>query len=123
MFKSKYTIAAILIFIIISVSNIFSIVYVEYNAVSLVEFRKHRIECGPLLQILNNDIDYSSNNLLSMNRTSCKQIATVTLITSIGSILFLTIVLIIFLKYIKNKKQVEDLTDLLRILKKRNNII
>ena len=112
-----------MLFIIISLSNIFSIVYVEFNAVSLVEFRKHRIECGPLLEILNNNIDYSANTLLSMNRTSCQQIAIVTLITSLGSIFFLTIVLIIFIKYIKNKKEVEDLTDLLKILKKRNNII
>ena len=123
MFKSKYTIGAILLFIIISLSNIFSIVYVEYNVVSLVEYRKHRIECGPLLEILNNNIDYSANTLLSMNRTSCQQIAIVTLITSLGSMFFLTIVLIIFIKYIKNKKEVEDLTDLLKILKKRNNII
>ena len=59
MFKSKYTIAAILLLIVISISNIFSIVYVEYSSVSLVEFREHRIECGPLLDILQNNIEYS----------------------------------------------------------------
>ena len=48
MFKSKYTIVAILIFMIFSISNIFSIVYIEYNAVSLVEYRKYSVECGPL---------------------------------------------------------------------------
>ena len=85
MFKSKYTIAAILLLIIISISNIFSIVYVEYSSVSLVEFKEHRIECGPLLDILQNNIDYSKNSALSMNRFSCKQIAMVTLLSSIIS--------------------------------------
>jgi len=123
MFKSKYTIAAILLLLFISLSNIFSIVYVEYNSVSLIELRKHRIECGPLIDILNNKIDYDTNALLSMNRYSCRQIAIATLITSISSILFLSILLIIFIKYITNKKDVEDLTDLIKLLKKRNNII
>ena len=56
MFKSKYTIVAILIFMIFSISNIFSIVYIEYNAVSLVEYRKYSVECGPLLEILSKPI-------------------------------------------------------------------
>ena len=120
MFKSKYTIAAILLLIVISISNIFSIVYVEYNSVSLVEFREHRIECGPLLDILQNNIDYSKNSQLSMNRFSCKQIAMVTLLSSITSILFLILVLFIILKIIKNKSEVEDTSDLLNILKSRN---
>ena len=77
MFKSKYTIVAILIFMIFSISNIFSIVYIEYNAVSLVEYRKYSVECGPLLEILSNNIDFSTDPLLSMNRTSCRNMATV----------------------------------------------
>ena len=120
MFKSKYTIAAILLLIIISFSNIFSIVYVEYSSVSLVEFREHRIECGPLLDILQNNIDYSINSALSMNRFSCRQIAIVTLLSSITSILFLILVLFIIVKIIKNKSEVEDISDLLKILKKQN---
>tara|TARA_B100000579_G_C22532845_1_gene711567 strand:- start:392 stop:763 length:372 start_codon:yes stop_codon:yes gene_type:complete len=120
MFKSKYTIAGILLLILISISNIFSIVYVEYNSVSLVEFREHRIECGPLLDILQNNIDYSKNSQLSMNRFSCKQIAMVTLLSSITSILFLIVVLFIIIKLIKNKTEVEDISDLLNILKSRN---
>jgi len=120
MFKSKYTILIILFFIVISVINIFSIVYVEYSSVSLVKFKEHRIECGHLVDILTNKIDYSQNSLLSMNRDTCKNVAAVTLLSSIASILFLSLVLLITTKYIKNRKDIEDLSDLILILKKRN---
>ena len=121
MFKSKYTIAAILIFMIFSISNIFSIVYIEYNAVSLVEYRKYSVECGPLLEILSNNIDFSTDPLLSMNRTSCRNMAIVTLINTFISIIFLTFLLVLVVRLIKNKTETEDLSDLINILKKRNS--
>ena len=121
MFKSKYTIVAILIFMIFSISNIFSIVYIEYNAVSLVEYRKYSVECGPLIEILSNNIDFSTNPLLSMNRTSCKNMAIVTLINTFISIIFLTFLLVLVVRLIKNKTETEDLSDLINILKKRNS--
>ena len=121
MFKSKYTIVAILIFMIFSISNIFSIVYIEYNAVSLVEYRKYSIECGPLLEILSNNIDFSTDPLLSMNRTSCRNMAIVTLINTFISIIFLTFLLVLVVRLIKNKTETEDLSDLINILKKRNS--
>ena len=121
MFKSKYTIVAILIFMIFSISNIFSIVYIEYNAVSLVEYRKYSVECGPLLEILSNYIDFSTDPLLSMNRTSCRNMAIVTLINTFISIIFLSFLLILVVRLIKNKTETEDLTDLINILKKRNS--
>ena len=121
MFKSKYTIVAILIFMIFSISNIFSIVYIEYNAVSLVEYRKYSVECGPLLEILSNNIDFSTDPLLSMNRTSCRNMAIVTLINTFISIIFLTFLLVLVVRLIKNKTESEDLTDLINILKKRNS--
>ena len=121
MFKTKYTITAILLLILISISNIFSIVYVEYSSVSLVEFREHRIECGPLLEILSNNIDFSTDPLLSMNRTSCRNMAIVTLINTFISIIFLTFLLVLVVRLIKNKTETEDLTDLINILKKRNS--
>ena len=121
MFKSKYTIVAILIFMIFSISNIFSIVYIEYNAVSLVEYRKYSVECGPLLEILSNNIDFSTNPLLSMNRTSCRNMAIVTLINTFISIIFLSFLLILVVRLIKNNTETEDLTDLINILKKRNS--
>ena len=121
MFKSKYTIVAILIFMIFSISNIFSIVYIEYNAVSLVEYRKYSVECGPLLEILSNNIDFSTNPLLSMNRTSCRNMAIVTLINTFISIIFLTFLLVLVVRLIKNKTETEDLPDLINILKKRNS--
>jgi|TARA_A100001037_G_scaffold297597_1_gene319850 hypothetical protein len=121
MFKSKYTIVAILIFMIFSISNIFSIVYIEYNAVSLVEYRKYSVECGPLLEILSNNIDFSTNPLLSMNRTSCRNMAIVTLINTFISIIFLTFLLVLVVRLIKNKTETEDLSDLINILKKRNS--
>ena len=121
MFKSKYTIVAILIFMIFSISNIFSIVYIEYNAVSLVEYRKYSVECGPLLEILSNNIDFSTNPLLSMNRTSCRNMAIVTLINTFISVIFLSFLLILVVRLIKNKTETEDLTDLINILKKRNS--
>ena len=121
MFKSKYTIVAILIFMIFSISNIFSIVYIEYNAVSLVEYRKYSVECGPLLEILSNNIDFSTDPLLSMNRTSCRNMAIVTLINTFISIIFLSFLLILVVRLIKNKTETEDLTDLIKILKKRNS--
>ena len=121
MFKSKYTIVAILIFMVFSISNIFSIVYIEYNAVSLVEYRKYSVECGPLLEILSNNIDFSTNPLLSMNRTSCRNMAIVTLINTFISIIFLSFLLVLVVRLIKNKTETEDLTDLISILKKRNS--
>ena len=121
MFKSKYTIVAILIFMIFSISNIFSIVYIEYNAVSLVEYRKYSVECGPLLEILSNNIDFSTDPLLSMNRTSCRNMAIVTLINTFISIIFLSFLLILVVRLIKNKTETEDLTDLINILKRRNS--
>ncbi len=121
MFKSKYTIVAILMFMIFSISNIFSIVYIEYNAVSLVEYRKYSVECGPLLEILSNNIDFSTNPLLSMNRTSCRNMAIVTLINTFISIIFLTFLLVLVVRLIKNKTETEDLSDLINILKKRNS--
>ena len=121
MFKSKYTIVAILIFMIFSISNIFSIVYIEYNAVSLVEYRKYSVECGPLLEILSNNIDFSTDPLLSMNRTSCRNMAIVTLINTFISIIFFSFLLILVVRLIKNKTETEDLTDLIKILKKRNS--
>ncbi len=121
MFKSKYTIVAILIFMIFSISNIFSIVYIEYNAVSLVEYRKYSVECGPLLEILSNNIDFSTDPLLSMNRTSCRNMAIVTLINTFISIIFLTFLLLLVVRLIKNKTETEDLSDLINILKKRNS--
>ena len=121
MFKSKYTIVAILIFMVFSISNIFSIVYIEYNAVSLVEYRKYSVECGPLLEILSNNIDFSTDPLLSMNRTSCRNMAIVTLINTFISIIFLSFLLILVVRLIKNKTETEDLSDLINILKKRNS--
>ena len=121
MFKSKYTIVAILVFMIFSISNIFSIVYIEYNAVSLVEYRKYSVECGPLLEILSNNIDFSTDPLLSMNRSSCRNMAIVTLINTFISIIFLSFLLILVVRLIKNKTETEDLTDLINILKKRNS--
>ena len=121
MFKSKYTIVAILIIMIFSISNIFSIVYIEYNAVSLVEYRKYSVECGPLLEILSNNIDFSTDPLLSMNRTSCRNMAIVTLINTFISVIFLSFLLILVVRLIKNKTETEDLTDLINILKKRNS--
>tara|TARA_Y100001963_G_C6462821_1_gene300959 strand:+ start:77 stop:445 length:369 start_codon:yes stop_codon:yes gene_type:complete len=121
MFKSKYTIVAILIFMIFSISNIFSIVYIEYNAVSLVEYRKYSVECGPLLEILSNNIDFSTDPLLSMNSTSCRNMAIVTLINTFISIIFLTFLLVLVVRLIKNRTETEDLSDLINILKKRNS--
>ena len=87
------------------VFNIFSIVYIEYNAVSLVEYRKYSVECGPLLEILSNNIDFSTNPLLSMNRTSCRNMAIVTLINTFISIIFLTFLLVLVVRLIKNKTE------------------
>ena len=123
MFKSKYTILIILFFIIISIINIFSIVYVEYNTISLVKFKEHSIECGHLIDILTNKIDYSQDSLLSMNRDTCKNVALVTLLSSITSILFLSLGLYITIRFIKNRKDIEDLSDLILILKNRNKKI
>tara|TARA_B100001996_G_scaffold96135_1_gene72004 strand:+ start:364 stop:732 length:369 start_codon:yes stop_codon:yes gene_type:complete len=122
MFKSKYTILIIIIFILISILNIFSIVYVEYSTVSLVKFKEHRIECGHLIDILTNKIDYTENSLLSMNRNTCKNVAAVTLLSSLTSILFLSLCLYITIRFIKNRKDIEDLSDLILILKNRNKL-
>ena len=120
MFKSKYIILIVLIFIFISIINIFSIVYVEYSSVSLIKFKEHRIECGQLIDIITNKINYAENSLLSMNRNTCMNIAKVTLLSSVSSILFLSLFLYLLIRYIKNRKDFEDLSDLIQILKNRN---
>tara|TARA_Y100001970_G_C14196779_1_gene838579 strand:+ start:1003 stop:1281 length:279 start_codon:yes stop_codon:yes gene_type:complete len=91
--------------------------------VSLYELREHRVECGKLFDVLNNRIDFSANQNLSMNRDLCRQKSLVTLISSITSIMFLSIVLFLIYVYIKNRKNVEDLSDLILILKKKNKKI
>jgi len=89
MFKSKYTLWFITFLIGIAIYNIFAIVQIEFNTVSLYSFKKFTIECGTIYDLVTNNVDFSQNKNLSMNRSICVNQAMVTLTTSILTIIFL----------------------------------
>lgn len=121
MFKSKYTLWFIGFLICMSLYNIFAIVQIEFNTVSLYSFKKFTIECGTIYDLLSNNVDFSVNKNLSMNRTICVNQALVTLSTSTLSIIFLIFMFSYVLKLLKRKNEYEDMNRLLSILRRRNN--
>ena len=73
MFKSKYTLWFITFLIGIAIYNIFAIVQIEFNTVSLYSFKKFTIECGTIYDLLTNNVDFSQNkNFLFFNEQSEK---------------------------------------------------
>jgi len=121
MFKSKYTLWFIAFLIGTSLYNIFAIVQIEFNTVSLYSFKKFTIECGTIYDLLTNNVDFSVNKNLSMNRSICVNQAIVTLSTSILSIIFLISLFIYSFRMFKSKDDYEDMNSLLAILRRRNN--
>jgi len=121
MFKSKYTLWFITFLIGIAIYNIFAIVQIEFNTVSLYSFKKFTIECGTIYDLLTNNVDFSQNKNLSMNRSICVNQAMVTLTTSILTIIFLMFMFYYAYKVFKNKDNFEDMSSLLTILRRRNN--
>ena len=121
MFKSKYTLLFIAFLIGTSLYNIFAIVQIEFNTVSLYSFKKFTIECGTIYDLLSNNVDFSSNKNLSMNRSICVNQAIVTLSTSLLSIIFLLSLFIYGLRVFRSKDDYEDMNTLLAILRRRNN--
>ena len=121
MFKSKYTLWFIALLIGTSLYNIFAIVQIEFNTVSLYSFKKFTIECGTIYDLLSNNVDFSSNKNLSMNRSICVNQAIVTLSTSLLSIIFLLSLFIYGLRVFRSKDDYEDMNTLLAILRRRNN--
>ena len=121
MFKSKYTLWFIAFLIGTSLYNIFAIVQIEFNTVSLYSFKKFTIECGTIYDLLTNNVDFSINKNLSMNRSICVNQAIVTLSTSILSIILLLSLFLYSLRVFKTKNDYEDMNSLLAILRRRNN--
>lgn len=121
MFKSKYTLWFIAFLIGTSLYNIFAIVQIEFNTVSLYSFKKFTIECGTIYDLLTNNVDFSINKNLSMNRSICVNQAIVTLSTSILSIIFLISLFLYSFRMFKSKDDYEDMNSLLAILRRRNN--
>ena len=121
MFKSKYTLWFIAFLIGTSLYNIFAIVQIEFNTVSLYSFKKFTIECGTIYDLLSDNVDFSSNKNLSMNRSICVNQAIVTLSTSLLSIIFLLSLFIYGLRVFRSKDDYEDMNTLLAILRRRNN--
>ena len=121
MFKSKYTLWFIAFLIGTSLYNIFAIVQIEFNTVSLYSFKKFTIECGTIYDLLSNNVDFSSDKNLSMNRSICVNQAIVTLSTSLLSIIFLLSLFIYGLRVFRSKDDYEDMNTLLAILRRRNN--
>lgn len=121
MFKSKYTLWFITFLIGIAIYNIFAIVQIEFNTVSLYSFKKFTIECGTIYDLLTNNVDFSQNKNLSMNRSICVNQAMVTLTTSILTIIFLMFMFYYAYKAFQNKDNFEDMSSLLTILRRRNN--
>ncbi len=120
MFNIKFPIRLIILLILTVFLNIFSTVTIEYNAVSLQEFRKYEIACGDIYDVINTNISNVSQDL-KLNWKTCKSKAYTILITS-GISLFFLLTLLIYLIYIfKNIPKREDITDLLGILKRINN--
>tara|TARA_Y100000741_G_scaffold354799_1_gene329492 strand:+ start:453 stop:785 length:333 start_codon:yes stop_codon:yes gene_type:complete len=99
--------------------NIFSTVTIEYNAISLQDFRKYEIVCGDIYEVINTNITDVSDDL-KVNWRTCKSRA-LTILTTSGITLFFLITLLIYLLYIyKNRPKREDINDLLGILKRMN---
>ena len=121
MFKSKYTLWFIAFLIGTSLYNIFAIVQIEFNTVSLYSFKKFTIECGTIYDLLTNNVDFSIDKNLSMNRSICVNQAIVTLSTSILSIIFLLSLFLYSFRVFKSKDDYEDMNSLLAILRRRNN--
>ena len=121
MFKSKYTLWFIAFLIVTSLYNIFAIVQIEFNTVSLYSFKKFTIECGTIYDLLSNNVDFSSNKNLRMNRSICINQAIVTLSTSLLSIIFLLSLFIYGLRVFRSKDDYEEMNTLLAILRRRNN--
>ena len=121
MFKSKYTLWFIAFLIGTSLYNIFAIVQIEFNTVSLYSFKKFTIECGTIYDLLTNNVDFSINKNLSMNRSICVNQAIVTLTTSVLSIIFLLSLFLYSFRVFKSKDDYEDMNSLLAILRRRNN--
>ena len=121
MFKSKYTLWFIAFLIGSCFYNIFAIVQIEFNTVSLYSFKKFTIECGTIYDLLTNNVDFSTNKNLSMNRSVCVNQAIVTLSTSILSIIFLLSLFFYSFRIFKSKDDYEDMNSLLAILRRRNN--
>ena len=121
MFKSKYTLWFIAFLIGTSLYNIFAIVQIEFNTVSLYSFKKFTIECGTIYDLLSNNVDFSSNKNLRINRSICINQAIVTLSTSLLSIIFLLSLFIYGLRVFRSKDDYEDMNTLLAILRRRNN--
>ena len=121
MFKSKYTLWFITFLIGIAIYNIFAIVQIEFNTVSLYSFKKFTIECGTIYDLLTNNVDFSQNKNLSMNRSICVNQALVTLTTSILTIIFLMFMFYYAYNAFKNKDDFEDMSSLLTILRRRNH--
>ena len=121
MFKSKYTLWFITFLIGIAIYSIFAMVQIEFNTVSLYSFKKFTIECGTIYDLLTNNVDFSQNKNLSMNRSICVNQAMVTLTTSILTIIFLMFMFYYAYKAFKNKDNFEDMSSLLTILRRRNN--
>lgn len=121
MFKSKYTLWFIAFLIVTSLYNIFAIVQIEFNTVSLYSFKKFTIECGTIYDLLSNNVDFSSTKNLRMNRSICINQAIVTLSTSLLSIIFLLSLFIYGLRVFRSKDDYEEMNTLLAILRRRNN--
>ena len=121
MFKSKYTLWFIAFLIVTSLYNIFAIVQIEFNTVSLYSFKKFTIECGTIYDLLSNNVDFYSTKNLRMNRSICINQAIVTLSTSLLSIIFLLSLFIYGLRVFRSKDDYEEMNTLLAILRRRNN--
>ena len=121
MFKSKYTLWFIAFLIVTCLYNIFAIVQIEFNTVSLYSFKKFTIECGTIYDLLSKYVDFSSTKNLRMNRSICINQAIVTLSTSLLSIIFLLSLFIYGLRVFRSKDDYEEMNTLLAILRRRNN--
>ena len=120
MFKTKYTLWIIIFLIVVSIIDIFAIVQIEFNTVSLYSFKKFTIECGTIFDLLSNNVDFTINKNLSMNRSICINQAIVTLSTSLLTVILLVILFGYTYKIIKSKNEYEDMNMLLAILRRRN---
>ena len=119
MFNIKFPIRLIMLLILTVFVNIFSTVTIEYNAISLQDFRKYEIICGDIYEVINTNITDVSDDL-KVNWRTCKSRA-LTILTTSGITLFFLVSLLIYLLYIyKNRPRREDINDLLGILKRMN---
>lgn len=99
--------------------NLFRDVEVGFLTVSLTDYKNFKLNCGSVIEILINRVEYVDKNL-RMNSAVCYNNAVLKVFNTFLSLIVITISFIFGIRYYKRLSLREDITDILSLLKKRN---